>query len=53
MVICLQIYILRKVYDYWEFFYVDEQGNCNEVVKSFEIEISIIVTTFEKIGLKN
>ena len=32
------IYVLRQVYDYWEFFYVDERGNQNNDYRRFENE---------------
>jgi len=32
------IYVLRQVYDYWEFFYVDERGNQNNDYRRFESE---------------
>ena len=32
------IYVLRQVYDYWEFFYVDERGNQNNDYRRFNNE---------------
>lgn len=32
------IYVLRQVYDYWEFFYVDERGGQNNDYRRFENE---------------
>ncbi|HCJ09249.1 MAG TPA: hypothetical protein DHV96_13090 [Lachnospiraceae bacterium] len=32
------IYVLRQVYDYWEFFYVDERGNQNNDYRRFKNE---------------
>ena len=32
------IFVLRQVYDYWEFFYVDERGNQNNDYRRFKCE---------------
>ena len=32
------IYMLRKVHNYWEFFYVDERGNQNNGYRRFNDE---------------
>ena len=32
------IYVLRQVYDYWEFIYVDERGNQNNDYRCFRNE---------------
>ena len=32
------ILVLRKVHDYWEFFYIDEHGNQNNDYKKFVSE---------------
>ena len=32
------IYVLRQVHDYWEFFYVDERGDQNNDYRRFENE---------------
>ncbi len=32
------IYVLRKVHNYWEFFYIDERGNQNNDYRRFDDE---------------
>lgn len=43
------IYILRKVYEFWEFFYVDERGNQNNDYRRFDNESDACEFLLEKL----
>lgn len=43
------IYMLRKVYDYWEYFYVDERGNQSNDYRRFYSESEACEYLYEKL----
>lgn len=43
------IYVLRQVYNYWEFFYVDERGDQNNDYRRFENEEDACNYLFEQL----
>ena len=43
------VFVLRKVYDYWEFFYVDERGNQNNDYKKFSTEDEACKYLYDKV----
>lgn len=43
------IYMLRKVHNYWEFFYVDERGNQNNGYRRFNDESEACNYMFDKL----
>ena len=43
------IYVLRRVYDHWEFFYIDERGNQDNDYRRFDNESEACNYLYDKL----